>query len=339
MAKAYKDSQNGIKKAAILLMSLGQDVSSSVIRYLPESTIQKISLEIANLDYVEPAVSERVTQEFMELVTSRKYVLDGGLDYARNLLNKALGSQKAKSIIDTLSLLSQTERPFALARKAEPHQLSLLLMNEHPQTIALILCYLQPDKSAQVLSELPEQVRSDVAQRIATIHSTSPVVVQKIERVLEGKLANVIDNSLESIGGVRSLVEILNAIDRGTEKKILDDLDLENPDLAEQVRSSLFVFEDIVALDRAAIQRVLREVSTEDLTLALKGASAKVSAMIFNNISKRAAETLKDDIEFLGPVRLSAVEDAQKRIVGHIRRLEEAGEIILGRSEEDALIL
>lgn len=339
MAKFSRDQNSGIRKAAILLMSLGQDVSSSVLRHLPESAIQKISLEIANLESVEPAVSERVTQEFMELVSSRQFVLDGGLDYARNLLNKALGSQRAKGIIDTLSQLSQSERPFALARKAEPHLLSSILMNEHPQTIALILCYLQPDKSAMVLAELPEHVRTDVARRVATIHSASPTVVLKIEQVLDGKLANVVDNTLESVGGVRSLVEILNAVDRSTEKKILDDLDAENPDLAEQIRLNLFIFEDIISLDRAAIQRVIREVSNEDLTLALKGASAKVASMIYSNISKRAAETLKDDIEFLGPVRLSAVEEAQKKIVGIIRRLDEAGEIIMGRSEDDALIL
>lgn len=329
----------GVKKAAILLMSLGPEISSSILKHMPDHSIQRITYEIANMDYVDPSIGEKVTREFMELASARRNLLDGGLEYARNLLNKAIGAQRAQGIMDTLSQMSQYEKPFAIARKADPHHLSNLLMGEHPQTIALVLCYLQPEKSAQVLSELPEHLQTDVAERIATIHRTSPAVVKKIEQVLESKLSNVIDNDFEAVGGVKSLVEILNAADRGTEKKILDELDIDHPDLAEQIRSSLFVFEDIVTLDRATIQRVLREIGNDDLTLALKGASFEVAGIIFNNISKRAAETLKEDIEFLGPVRLSAVEEAQKKIVSQIRRLEEAGEIILGRSDEDAIIL
>lgn len=339
MSKILKEQNDGIKKAAILLMSLGPEASASVLRHLPENTIQRITYEIANLKQIEPSVSDKVTKEFMELVSKRRFNMDGGLDYAKNLLNKALGAQRAQGIIETLSQMAHNEKPFSIARKADSHHLSTLLVHEQPQTIALVLCYLQPDKSAQVLSELPDELQTEVAHRIASIHSTSPAVVKKIEEVLESKLSNVVDNEMESVGGVKSLVDILNAADRGTEKRILDELGVDHPELVEQIRANLFVFEDIVTLDRSAIQRVLREVNNEDLTLAMKGASTEVASIIFNNVSKRAAETLKDDIEFLGPVRLSMVEDAQKKIVGHIRRLEESGEIILGRADEDAIIL
>ncbi len=332
-------SNEGLKKAAILLISLGPDISSNILKQFPDKMIQKVTYEIANMDYVEPHMKDKVNEEFMATVAAKKYVLDGGMDYARNLLHKALGSQRAQTVMDTLTELTHLEKPFSIARKADPQQMVNMLVNEHPQTVALILCYLQPEKAAQVLSEMPERMQADVAERIATIKRTSPAVIKRIEKVLEDKLSNVIDSDLEAVGGVKSLVEILNAADRGTEKNIIDELEKDQPELAEQIRASLFVFEDIVTLDRAAIQRVLREVSNEDLALALKGASGEVSGMIFGNISKRAAETLKEDIEFLGPVRLSAVEEAQKKIVGHVRRLEEAGEIMIGRSDEDAIIV
>ncbi len=334
-----RGSNEGVKKAAILMISLGPDVSSSILKLLPDKMIQKVTYEIANMEYVDPTMRERVTEEFLATVSARKYVLDGGLDYAKNLLQKALGSQRAQSVIETLTELTQFERPFSIARKADPHQLYNMLVNEHPQTIALILCYLQPDKAAQILAEMPEEMQADVAERIATINRTGPSVIKKIEKVLEGKLSNVVESDYESVGGVKALVEILNAADRSTEKNVLDELEKEQPELAEQVRSSLFVFEDIVTLDRAAVQRVLREISNEDLALALKGASAEVTGVIFSNVSKRAADTLKEDIEFLGPVRLSAVEEAQKKVVSQIRRLEEAGEIMIGRSDEDAIIV
>lgn len=334
-----RGNNEGVKRAAILLISLGPDVSSAILKQMPEKTIQKVTYEIANMDYVEPEIKDQVNQEFMATMKARTHMLDGGIDYARNLLHKALGSQRAQVVMDNLTELSSLERPFAIARKADTQHMVNMLTHEHPQTVALILCYMQPDRAAQVLSGLPQDVQAEVAERIATIDRTTPSVIRRIEKVLEDKFSNLIDSEYESVGGVKSLVEILNAADRSTEKNIIDELEKTQEELAEQIKASLFVFEDIVHLDQSAIQRVLREVNNEDLALSLKGASKEVVNIIFDNMSSRAADTLKEEIEFLGPVRLSTVEEAQKKTVGHIRRLEEAGEIIIGRSEEDAIIV
>lgn len=334
-----QDDKEGVRRAAILLISLGPDVSSTILKQMPEKTIQKVTYEIANLDYVEPDMKTEVQQEFLATMKARRHMSDGGIDYARNLLHKALGSKRAQVVMDNLTELSSFEKPFAIVRKADTQHMVNMLTHEHPQTVALILCYMQPDRAAHVLSELPKKAQGQVAERIATIDRTSPSVIRRIEKVLEDKFSNLIDSEYESVGGVKSLVEILNAADRSTEKYIIDELEKVEEELAEQIKASLFVFEDIVHLDQAAVQRVLREVSNEDLALALKGASKEVVTIIYDNMSSRAADTLKDEIEFLGPVRLSTVEESQKKIVGHIRRLEEANEIIIGRSDEDAIIV
>ena len=228
--------------------------------------------------------------------------------------------------------IQQKEKPFAIARKAEPQQLTNLLINEHPQTVALVMCYLQPEKAALVLSKLPDELQTDIAERIGTFNRTSPTIISKIERIMEEKLSNLIESNVETVGGVKSLVDILNSVDRTTEKNIITDF-------ADEVKSNLFIFEDIVNLDRGSIQRILREVDNENLVLALKGASEEVSNIIFNNLSKRATEMLKEDIKFMGPVRLSTVEEAQQKIVATIRKLDESGEIIMGRGEQDSVIL
>jgi flagellar motor switch protein FliG len=280
-----------------------------------------------------------VIEEFVEMASARQYILDGGIDYAKNLLTKALGTQRAMEIMDVLNQIQQKERPFAIARKADPHQLYNLLINEHPQTVALILCYIQPDKAAIVLSQFPSELQTEVAERIGMINRTSPSIIKKIEKIMEAKFSNIIDSESETIGGVKSLVDILNSVDRSTERNIIGNLETNQPDLAEIVKSNLFIFEDIVNLDRSSIQRILREVSNEDLALALKGASEKVVNVVFSNMSKRAAEMLKEDIQFMGPVRLSTVEEAQFKIVGIIRRLDEVGEIIIGRGDQDTVIV
>lgn len=331
--------KSGIRKAAILLISLGPETSSQILKQLPEEMIKKVTYEIANIEYVEPAERDSVLEEFMAMVQAKQYAIDGGLDYAKDLLTKALGSQRAKDIIDMLNQIQQKEKPFAIARKADPKQLTNLLINEHPQTIALIMCYMQPEKAAMVLSELPVELQAEIAERIGTITSTSPAVIKKIERVMESKLSNLIDSESEAVGGVKKLVEILNSADRTTEKNIITDLEQKQPDLAEEIKTNLFVFEDIVNLDKASIQRILRDVTNEDLVLALKGSSEEVSNIIFSNMSNRASEMLQDDIKFMGPVRLSSVEEAQQKIVATIRRLDEAGEIIMGRGDQDSVVL
>lgn len=331
--------ENGIKKAAILLISLGPDVSSQILKLLPDEMIKKVTYEIANIEYVEPHDKERVIDDFMDMASAREYIVDGGIDYARNILNKALGSVRAKEIMEVLTQIQQREKPFAILRKADTHQLANMLANEHPQTIALIMCYIQPDKAANVLALFPNELQTEVAERIGVINRTSPAVIRKIESVVHSKFSSIIESDSENIGGVKTLVEILNSVDRTTEKNIISDLEKTQPELAEIVKANLFVFEDIVTLDKSSIQRVLREVENEQLVLALKGASEEVSTVVYANLSKRASETVREDIEFMGPVRLSTVEEAQHKIVGIIRKLEEAGEIIIGRGDSDSIIL
>lgn len=337
MSKAEK--LTGVQKAAILFITLGPEAASGIIKRLPEKEIQKITYEIANMNTVKSEERQTILDEFMEMNKAKDYILEGGLEYARSLLSKALGTQRASEILDRVSEYSQQYRPFSIARKADATQLMNVIMNEHPQTIALILCHLQPDKSGQILSSLPPDLQSDVAYRIATMSNVYPVLVKEIEAVLNSKLSNVISTENSVVGGLQSLVNILNQVDRGTEKNITEGLEREDSELAEKVKQSMFVFEDIITLDDVAIQRILREVDTKELCLALKGSSEQVMEAIMKNQSKRAAATLKEDMEFLGPVRLVDVEKAQQKIVGLIRRLEEAGEITVSRGGQDAIVL
>ncbi|HBG76699.1 MAG TPA: flagellar motor switch protein FliG [Clostridiales bacterium] len=336
MAKVKKLS--GVQKAAILMIALGPDVSSSIIKRLPDQMIQKVTYEIANMTKITSQQRNEVLKEFLDMTVAQDYISEGGLDYARNILTKALGTQKAKEMIDTVSEITQQRRPFAMARKADAQQLFHTISREHPQTIALILCYLQPDKAATILSGLPQELQADVASRIATMNRTSPVVIRQVESVLEKKLSSIIGNDYETIGGVGTLVDILNSSDRGTEKNIINDLEKEKPDLAEKVRSNMFVFEDIITLDSASIQRILREVDSRDLALALKISSEDVANSIYQNLSKRAAQTLREDIEFMGPVRLVEAEEAQQKIVALIRKLDETNEIIIARGGENVVV-
>ncbi|MDI6617549.1 MAG: flagellar motor switch protein FliG [Clostridiales bacterium] len=333
------DKLTGVQKAAVLFIALGPDVSSNIIKRLPEKDIQRITYEITNTAKLRPNLKDMVLEEFINLNKAKEFIIEGGVEYAKALLSKALGVQKAMEIIDQVSEITHQYRPFAVARKADAQQLLSLISNEHPQTIALILCHIQPEKAGQVLSGLPEDKQYDVAKRIASMKSTSPVVVHEVEKVLEKKLSNVIRPDVASIGGVDSLVQILNQVDRGTEKSIIEHLGKDEPELAEKVRSNLFVFEDIINLDNASIQIVLREVDNKDLALALKGCSEEVSDAIYRNMSKRAGALLKEDIQYLGPVRLMDVEKAQQNIVSIIRRLDETGEIIIARGGEDAIIV
>ncbi|NLZ93504.1 MAG: flagellar motor switch protein FliG [Firmicutes bacterium] len=329
---------NGIKKAAILLMALGPSLSSKILRHFNESDIERISLEIANTTKVEVSAMEQVLEEFLLVTQAQRYVLDGGLDYAKKLLEETLGNQKAHEIIKKLKDASQI-KPFIFARKADPKQLSNIIGREHPQTIALILSYLEPQQAAQILSDLPDEQQADIAQRIAMMDRTSPEVLKEVELVLEERLSSVAQQDYAVAGGIGTLVDILNSVDRGTEKLILEELEQEYPKLVDEIRKRLFIFEDVIGLDNASIQRIIREVDHKDLALALKGSSEEVRERIFQNVSKRAAEMLREDIDFMGPVRLREVEEAQQRIVSVVRRLDEAGEIIISRGGEDAIII
>ncbi|ALP89506.1 MULTISPECIES: flagellar motor switch protein FliG [Clostridium] len=329
----------GVQKAAILFITLGPEASSGILKKLPESDIQKITYEIANITSVTAEQREEILNEFLQINKARDYIIEGGMDYAKQLLSKALGTQRANEILDKVSEATAQYRPFSIARKADSKQLLNVITAEQPQTIALILCYLQPDKAAQVMAELPEETQSEVAYRIATMNTTSPMVIKEIESVLESKLSSVVRTEMTSLGGVETLVGILNSVDRTTEKNITEGLEREDAELADKVKSSMFVFEDVISLDDVSIQRILREVEASDLALALKGCSDEVANCIYRNQSKRAAASLKEDMEFLGPVRITDVEKAQQKIVSIIRRLDDANEIIISRGGEDAIIV
>ncbi|NLL17999.1 MAG: flagellar motor switch protein FliG [Clostridia bacterium] len=328
----------GLEKAAVLLISLGPDLSSRLLRYLPESEIERVTYQIANMATVTNEMKAAVTEEFLQLYEAQQYLLHGGINYARELLEKSVGPAKANEIIRKLTESSKI-RPFAMVRKADPRQMINFIYNEHPQTIALILAYLEPEQASIIISGLPEEMQADIARRIALMERTSPEIVKEVEAVLESKLSSLMDQDFTTVGGVKTLVDILNRVDRSTEKIILETMEKDDQELAEEVRKRLFVFEDIINLDDTSIRRILREVDTKDLALAIKGSSQDVANRIYKNMSQRAGEMLKEDIEFLGPIRLRDVEEAQQRIVQTIRRLDEAGEIVISRGGEDALIV
>lgn len=327
----------GIQKTAILLISLGSEISAQILKHLDEDEIEDVTLEIANMRRVNPEVKEAVLEEFYELCLAQNYLAIGGIDYAKEMLEKALGPAKASGIIDKL-ISSLQIRPFDFARKTEPSQLFNFIQNEHPQTIALIMSYLHPEQAGAILSALPAAQQVEVAKRIATMDRTSPEVLKEIETVLEKRLSSFVLQDYNA-GGVETAVAILNRVDRGTEKTIIESLEEEDPELAEEIKKRMFIFENIVTLDDRSIQRVLREVDLKDLALALKTASEDVTNRIFKNISKRAVEMLREDMSLMGPVRLRDVEEAQQKIVNIIRQLDESGEIVIARGGEDEIIV
>ncbi|OEG00400.1 flagellar motor switch protein FliG [Vulcanibacillus modesticaldus] len=328
---------SGRQKAAILLISLGPNFSAEIFKHLREEEIEQLTLEIANMRKVDTADKERVLQEFHQMAVAQEYITQGGIDYAKDVLEKALGQQKAIDVINRLTATLQV-RPFDFARKSDPNQILNFIQNEHSQTIALILSYLQPEQSAMILSSLPQEKQADVARRIALMDATSPEIISQVERVLEQKLSSTLQQDFNAAGGIQSIVQILNGVDRATEKTILDTLEVDDPELADEIKKRMFVFEDIVNLDNRSIQRVIRDVDNNDLQLALKVASDDVREAIFRNMSKRMVETFKEEMEFMGPVRLRDVEEAQTRIVATIRRLEEAGEVIIARGGDDIIV-
>ncbi|MED3660396.1 flagellar motor switch protein FliG [Ureibacillus sp. FSL K6-8385] len=328
----------GKQKAALLLISLGPEVSANVYKHLTEEEIERLTLEISAVKKVEPEVKEQIIEEFHNIALAQDYISQGGIGYAKTILEKALGPEQAQNIINRLTSSLQV-RPFDFARKADPSQILNFIQNEHPQTIALILSYLEPQQAGVILSSLPQEMQADIARRIATMESTSPEVISEIEAVLERKLSSTFTQDYTETGGIDAVVEVLNGVDRQTEKTILDALEIQDPELAEEIKKRMFVFEDIVTLDNRSIQRVIRDCDNEDLLLAMKVCSDEVKEILFRNMSQRMAETFKEELEIMGPVRLRDVEEAQTRIVSIIRRLEEAGEIIIARGGGDDVIV
>jgi len=329
----------GLHKAAVLLVALGADLSSRVLKHgFDEQEIEQITYTISNLGRVTPEERDSVLREFENLYQARTYILTGGINYARDILEKTVGPHKADEIIRKLVTTGKI-MPFSSLRKADPRQLLNFMRDEHPQTIALTMAYLHPDQAAAIMAELPEEVQKDVAKRIATMERAAVEMVDEVERILDQRLSSFSQEDRAAEGGVELLVNILNAADRATEKAILDQLEADDPALAEEVRRRMFVFEDIIKLDNIFIQRILNEVNPKDLAVALRGANEEVRQRIYKNQSQRAAQMLKDEIEYMGPVRLRDVEEAQQRIVKVIRALEEAGEIIIARGGEDAILV
>ena len=332
------EEYNGIQKAAILLIALGPEKSDSIFKHLKEDEIEELTLEIANTRSVSPQTKESVLNEFYQVCLAQQYIAEGGIGYAKELLDKALGSDKAQEVITKLTASLQV-RPFEFVRKTDPSQVLNFIQDEHPQTIAMILSYLSPAQSAMILGALTPEKQADVAKRIAKMDRTSPDVIKEVERVLERKLSSLINQDYTIVGGVDAIVGILNTVDRGTEKHIMESLEIEEPELADEIRKKMFVFEDILLLDDRAIQRVLRDVDNNDLAVALKGANEEVQNVIFKNLSKRLAAMIREDMEFMGPVRMKDVEEAQQKIVGIIRKLEDSAEIVISRGGGDEIIV
>ena len=335
---AKDDGISGLQKAAILLIVLGPERSASIFKHLKEEEIEELTLEIANTRSVTPQVKEDILNEFYEVCLAQQSIADGGITYAKELLEKALGNEKAMDVIGKLTASLQV-KPFEFVRKTDASQLLNFIQDEHPQTIALILSYLSAGQSAMIISALPPEKQADVARRIAVMDRTSPDVIKEVEKVLESKLSNLVNQDYTIIGGVDAVVEILNTVDRGTEKHIMETLEIEEPELADEIRKKMFVFEDILLLDDRAIQQVLRNVDNNDLAIALKNANEQVQTAIFDNMSKRLAVMIKEDMEFMGPVRMKDVEEAQQKIVNIIRKLEDSGEIIISRGGGDEIVV
>ncbi|MBO5154165.1 MAG: flagellar motor switch protein FliG [Eubacterium sp.] len=332
------EEYSGVQKAAILLIALGPEKSANIFKHLKEDEIEELTLEIANTRSVSPQTKEAVLEEFYQVCLARQYIAEGGIGYAKELLDKALGEEQAQIVITKLTASLQV-RPFEFVRKTDPSQVLNFIQDEHPQTIAMILSYLSAGQAAMILGSLAPEKQADVAKRIALMDRTSPDVIKEVESVLERKLASLANQDYTIVGGVDAIVNILNTVDRGTEKHIMESLEIEEPELADEIRKKMFVFEDILLLDDRAIQRVLRDVDNNDLEIALKGSNEEVKSVVLKNLSKRLAAMIEEDIEFMGPVRMKDVEEAQQKIVAIIRKLEDSAEIVISRGGGDEVIV
>ncbi len=325
----------GPQKAAMVLVHLGKERAGKVLRSMREGEVEDLMSEVARLGDIDPKAMEKTLGEFRDMASAQVYFAKGGLGYAKEMLEETLGRDKALAVIERLTLTTM-ELPFEFLRSADPRQVLSFIQDEHPQTIALVLAHILPDQAALVMSGLPEKVQGEVAQRIAQMDRTSPEVIRQVETILERKSSTLLQpTESTNAGGIQPLVEILNRSDRTTEKLILENLATADPELADEVRNRMFVFEDIVSLEDRSVQLVLREIDSKELAIALKGVRQDVLEKVTGNMSERASESLKDEIEVLGAVRLKQVEEAQGNIVKAIRRLEESGQIIVSRGTEE----
>jgi flagellar motor switch protein FliG len=331
-------TMNAEQKAAVLLVAMGPELSAQVMKHLKEETVEQLTLQIANMRKVSPAEKDMVLEDCYQMTLAEDALVQGGVDYAKDLLEKSLGSHKAVEILNRLQGALQTV-PFDFIKRADPHQILNFIQNEHPQTIALILAHLSPDVSASILRQFPTEQQVDITRRIAIMERATPDVIMEVERVLERKISSVFTQEYAAAGGVRSVAEILNRMDRSSEKAIMEKLEEDQPELADDIKRLMFVFDDILLIDDRAIQNILRDVDQKDVVLALKGASEQVKAKILKNMSQRARQMVIEDMEVMGPVRLKTAEEAQQKIVNQIRRLEEMGEITIARGGESEILV
>ena len=339
MAKSTRvSSVSNREKIAVLMVALGNDIAAEVYKLLDDTTIELITLEIANLRKITPELKLEVMKEAQEILMAREFMARGGVDYARDVLERALGPERAQNLLTRITASLQV-RPFDFMRHTDPQQVLGFIQGEHPQTIALILSYLDSNQAASIISGLPAVMQAEVAKRIAKMDRITPEVLREVERVLERKLSTVMGQDFTLAGGIDAVVAIINSADRTTERNIMEYLEENDPELAEEIKKRLFVFEDIIRLDDRSLQRVLREVDMKELGLALKGATEELRLKFFKNMSKRAAEMLQEDMDYMGPVRVKDVEEAQQKVVNVVRALEEAGEIVVATGGEDELVV
>jgi flagellar motor switch protein FliG len=321
---------NGSQKAAVLMVSLGDDAASSIFKYLEEDEIQSISKEIALTKSIAPDTAEDVLEEFHTMTLAKSYITQGGIEFAKKLLIKSVGPETARKIIDRLTKALESSAGFSSLERANPQQLSKFIQSEHPQTIALILAHLNTTQAAELIASLPETLRADVAMRMANLQEISPEVVRRISLILEQKLEALGTFSTEAYGGVRAVAELFNRMDRTTGRVVLEKIENENPQLAASIRDLMFVFDDILLIDDMGIAEILKRVDKKVLTIALKGTSEELRNQFFRNMSSRAVEMMKEEMEFMGPIKLKDVEKAQHEIVEIVRQLEEEGVISIG---------
>ncbi|MBP1577015.1 MAG: flagellar motor switch protein FliG [Oscillospiraceae bacterium] len=326
-----------MQKAAAVMIALGAQEAAAIYKFLRDEEVEQLTIEIAKMNRLPPEEMKAIADDFYGLCVAQKVIAEGGVDYARSVLEKAFGTQQAVSYMERVTKSLKT-KAFDFIRKADYKSLLNILQNEHPQTIALILSYARADQASQVIGELPPDLRIEVIERIAKLDRASPEMINIVERILAKKFGSIISVDLMELGGVRHVADIMNNVDRGTEKQIFDELGLKDPELADNVRKLMFVFEDIIFLDNMSIQRFLREVDSKDLAVALKGSNQDVTNVIFSNMSKRMQETIASDIEYLHNVRMRDVEAAQQNIVDIIRKLEEDGELVISKGGKDDVI-
>jgi flagellar motor switch protein FliG len=339
MPTAGSLGQLGVRKAAILLIQLGKERAAQVMEHLTDGEVELISAEIARLDRISASETEQVLTEFRDLATAHAHISQGGFAFAQSLLEKSLGADRAKEIMERLHAAA-VQMPFQFLHRADPAQLRGFIADEHPQVIALVLAHMTPDKASLLLSGLPSYQQAIVAHRIAVMDRTNPDIIRTVEAILERKLSSMLQPAeMSRVGGVDSLVNVINRSDRPTERQIVEGLEGLDPELADEVKSRMFMFEDIIGLDDRSVQQVLRQVDAGDLALALKGVSEAVRSKITSNLSQRAAENLIEEVELLGAVRLAQVEEAQQSVIRTIRQLEEQGQIMVRRGNDDEFVV